>query len=420
MAKYYRSDPWNYGAYETGRTRPPKKKGCLTPLLLMTVIALSGLVSVLSFLNVRLFAQLNNAKAKHEDTVSIVREMAEETASIESMPEETILAAPAEEVQAHLDLVPSETSVSTATQDNGLSLQEIYAKNIDSVVSITCQLSRGSSSGTGVIFSSQGYIVTNHHVIEDARAITVLLTDERQLEAKVIGADSASDLAVLYVEGENLIAAEFGDSTQLRVGDSVAAIGDPLGSELRGTLTNGIVSAINRDVSVGGRTMTLIQTNAAINSGNSGGPLINCYGQVIGINTLKISDSASSAGVEGLGFAIPSATVKEIVDQLIDQGYVSGRPSLGISGESVSNFYQHYYRMPAGLYITYIESDSDAAAKGIVTGDILLSLGEIRITSEEDLVSALYNLNPGDSVTAIIYRYGMQYQVDLTLSEANG
>ena len=420
MAKYYRSDPWNYGAYETGRTRPPKKKGCLTPLLLMTVIALSGLVSVLSFLNVRLFAQLNNAKAKHEDTVSIVREMAEETASIESMPEETILAAPAEEVQAHLDLVPSETSVSTVTQDNGLSLQEIYAKNIDSVVSITCQLSRGSSSGTGVIFSAQGYIVTNHHVIEDARAITVLLTDERQLEAKVIGADSASDLAVLYVEGENLIAAEFGDSTQLRVGDSVAAIGDPLGSELRGTLTNGIVSAINRDVSVGGRTMTLIQTNAAINSGNSGGPLINCYGQVIGINTLKISDSASSAGVEGLGFAIPSATVKEIVDQLIDQGYVSGRPSLGISGESVSNFYQHYYRMPAGLYITYIESDSDAAAKGIVTGDILLSLGEIRITSEEDLVSALYNLNPGDSVTAIIYRYGMQYQVDLTLSEANG
>ena len=420
MAKYYRSDPWNYGAYETGRTRPPKKKGCLTPLLLMTVIALSGLVSVLSFLNVRLFAQLNNAKAKHEDTVSIVREMAEETASIESMPEETILAAPAEEVQAHLDLVPSETSVSTVTQDNGLSLQEIYAKNIDSVVSITCQLSRGSSSGTGVIFSAQGYIVTNHHVIEDARAITVLLTDERQLEAKVIGADPASDLAVLYVEGDDLIAAEFGDSTQLRVGDSVAAIGDPLGSELRGTLTNGIVSAINRDVSVGGRTMTLIQTNAAINSGNSGGPLINCYGQVIGINTLKISDSASSAGVEGLGFAIPSATVKEIVDQLIDQGYVSGRPSLGISGESVSNFYQHYYRMPAGLYITYIESDSDAAAKGIVTGDILLSLGEIRITSEEDLVSALYNLNPGDSVTAIIYRYGMQYQVELTLSEANG
>ena len=422
MAKYYHSDPWNYGAYETGRTRPPKKKGCLTPLLLMTVIALSGLVSLLSFLNVRLFAQLNTANAKHEDTVSIIREMemSEASSAPECLPEETVLAVPAEEVQAHLDLVPSETSVSTVTQDNGLSLQDIYAKNIDSVVSITCHGRYGASSGTGVIFSSQGYIVTNHHVIENAQAITVLLTDERVLEAKVIGADAPSDLAVLYVEGEDLTAAEFGDSTQLRVGDSVAAIGDPLGSELRGTLTNGIVSAINRDVSVGGRTMTLIQTNAAINSGNSGGPLINCYGQVIGINTLKISDSASSAGVEGLGFAIPSATVKEIVDQLIGQGYVSGRPSLGITGESVSNFYQHYYRMPAGFYITEVAPDSDAAAKGIVTGDILLGLGETRISSEEDLQSALYNLNPGDSVTAIIYRYGVQYQVDLTLSEANG
>ena len=420
MAKYYRSDPWNYGAYETGRTRPPKKKGCLTPLLLMTVIALSGLVSVLSFLNVRLFAQLNTAKVKHEDTVSIVREMADETAAAGNVPEETALAVPAEEVQAHLDLVPSETSVSTVTQENGLSLQDIYAKNIDSVVSINCRLRNGSSSGTGVIFSNQGYIVTNHHVIENAREITVLLTDERILEATVIGADAASDLAVLYVEGEDLIAAEFGDSTQLRVGDSVAAIGDPLGSELRGTLTNGIVSAINRDVNVGGRTMTLIQTNAAINSGNSGGPLINCYGQVIGINTLKISDSASSAGVEGLGFAIPSATVKEIVDQLIGQGYVSGRPSLGITGEGVSNFYQHYYRMPAGLYITEIDPNSDAAVKGIVTGDILLSIDETRISSQEDLTNALYNYNSGDSVTAIIYRYGVQYQVSLILSEANG
>ena len=422
MAKYYRSEPWDYGAYETGRTRPPKKKGCLTPLLLMTVIALSGLVSVLSFLNVRLFAQLNNAKAKHEDTVSIVREieMAEESSVTESTTEGTFPEISALETQAHLDLVPSETSVSTATQENGLSLQDIYARNIDSVVSITCHLGRSSSTGTGVIFNSQGYIVTNHHVIADAQEITVLLTDERVLEATVVGTDAASDLAVLYVEGDDLKPAEFGDSTQLRVGDSVAAIGDPLGSELRGTLTNGIVSAINRDVNVGGRTMTLIQTNAAINSGNSGGPLINCYGQVIGINTLKISDRASSAGVEGLGFAIPSATVKEIVDQLIDQGYVSGRPSLGIIGEGVSNFYQHYYRMPAGLYITHIDPDSDAAARGIVAGDILLAIDDTRIGSQEELNNALYNLNAGDSVTVIIYRYGMQYQVDLVLSEANG
>ena len=422
MAKYYRSDPWDYGAYETGRTRPPKKRGCLTPLLLMTVIALSGLVSVLSFLNVRLFAQLNTAKAKHEDTVSIVREIEEsrESETPETVPEETCLAAPAAEAQPHLDLVPSETSVSTFTQEQGLSLQEIYARNIDSVVSITCTYRNGSSSGTGVIFSTEGYIVTNHHVIEGAQAITVLLTDERILEATLIGTDAVSDLAVLHVEEGNLTAAEFGDSTQLRVGDSVAAIGDPLGSEFRGTLTNGIVSAINRDVTMEGRTMTLIQTNAAINSGNSGGPLINCYGQVIGINTLKIGDNASSAGVEGLGFAIPSATVKEIVDQLIDQGYVSGRPSLGIYGEGVSSFYQHYYRMPAGLYITQVLLDSDAASRGIIPGDILISIDNTRITNMDDLNSIIYNYNPGDSVTVVFYRQGFQYQVNLTLAEANG
>ena len=422
MAKYYRSDPWDYGAYETGRTRPPKKKGCLTPLLLMTVIALSGLVSVLSFLNVRLFAQLNTAKAKQEDTMSIVREIEESMESVapETAPEETCLPAPAAESQPHLDLVPSETSVSTFTQDNGLPLQEIYAKNIDSVVSITCSYRNGSSTGTGVIFSEEGYIITNHHVIEGAREITVLLTDERVLEATLVGADAVSDLAVLHVEDENLKAAEFGDSTQLRVGDSVAAIGDPLGSELRGTLTNGIVSAINRDVTMGGRTMTLIQTNAAINSGNSGGPLINCYGQVIGINTLKIGDNASYAGVEGLGFAIPSVTVKEIVDQLIDQGYVSGRPSLGITGEGVSSFYQHYYRMPAGLYITEVDVNSDAANRGIIAGDILVSINNTRITNQDALNYALYNYNPGDTVTVVIYRQGFQYQVDLVLSESNG
>ena len=422
MAKYYRSDPWDYGAYETGRTRPPKKKGCLTPFLLMAVIALSGLVSALSFLNVRLFSQLKTANVQNQNTMSIIREMEEneEAAIPEDYCAETEAMAKAAGSQTMLDLVPSETSADTFTQDQGLSLQEIYARNINSVVSITCSSGYSSSTGTGVIFSDQGYIVTNYHVIEDAWAVNVLLTDERQFEATLVGADAATDLAVLYIEGTGLSAAEFGDSTQLRVGDSVAAIGDPLGSEFRGTLTNGIVSAINRDVSVNSRTMTLIQTNAAINSGNSGGPLINCYGQIIGINTLKIGDNASYAGVEGLGFAIPSATVKEVVDQLISQGYVSGRPTLGIWGEGVSRFYQHYYQMPAGLYIGEIDPESDAAAQGLVIGDILLSINDIRITSMEEMENAIYDLNPGDTVTAIIYRYGTQYQVDLVLSEATG
>jgi serine protease Do len=227
-----------------------------------------------------------------------------------------------------------------------------------------------------------------------------------------------SDLAVLRITAENLIPAEFGDSSVLRVGDSVAAIGDPLGEEFRGTLTNGIVSAINRDVTTGGRTLTLIQTNAALNSGNSGGPLINCYGQVIGINTMKIGAFSDGAGVEGLGFAIPSTTVKEIVEQLIDQGYVSGRPALGITGESVSNFYQYYYRMPAGLYITELEEGCDAEEKGITSGDILISIGSSRITDMDSLREALYKCEVGDAVQLIIYRSGRQYSVTVTLHEA--
>jgi len=189
---------------------------------------------------------------------------------------------------------------------------------------------------------------------------------------------------------------------------------------LRGTFTDGIVSAINRDVTVGGRTMTLIQTNAALNSGNSGGPLINCFGQVIGINTLKIGDFVDSAGVEGIGFAIPSSTVKIIVDQLIDQGYVSGRPTLGIRGEGVSPFYQRYYLMPSGLFITELDPDSDAAKKGIQTDDILMSVNGNYISSMDDLNQILYGSSVGDTVEAIIYRAGKQYRVYLTLSESKG
>jgi serine protease Do len=185
-------------------------------------------------------------------------------------------------------------------------------------------------------------------------------------------------------------------------------------------MTDGIISAINRDIQVEGRTMNLIQTNAALNSGNSGGPLINCYGQVIGINTMKMGDTMSIAGVEGLGFAIPSATVKEIVDQLVNQGYVSGRPTLGIQGEALDTFYQYYYRLPAGVYVTAVEYGSDAHKVGIEVGDLILSVGSTRVTSFDELRSAVLNFQVGDTVEVIVYRGGQQYRVELTLSEYKG
>ncbi|MBR3972504.1 MAG: trypsin-like peptidase domain-containing protein [Oscillospiraceae bacterium] len=420
---YSEKDPWDRGLYETGRTRPPKSHGGLIAVLLVVVIFLSGVVSVLSILNVRLFAQLNSQGLHEDDPVSIVSQTPETTGALnayEPSVQETDPPAEIEGTCPSFKLNPTPNSYENVPQDGGLSLQQIYEQTIDSVVSISCTLPGGSSTGTGVVLSEDGYIVTNCHVVENAQSVTVQLTDERTFPASLVGADAVSDLAVLRIEAENLTAAQFGDSSAMRVGDSVVAIGDPLGVEFRGSMTDGIVSAINRDVSADGRTLTLIQTNAALNSGNSGGPLINCYGQVIGINTMKISTFVDEAGVEGLGFAIPSATVKEIVEQLVSQGYVSGRPTLGLFGEGVSSFYQYYYRMPSGLYISEVDASSDAARAGIEPGDILISVNNTRISGQEDLNTILYGSEVGDTVQVVIYRSGRKYNVTLTLTESKG
>ena len=422
--RHTEKDPWDRGLYETGRTRPPKRHSGIIAILLVLVIFLSGLVSVLGILNVKLFTQLADLAMDEDDAISFINETEETSALPEShdisddTPEATD--APAAPCTASIELSPTPDSVENIPQEGGLSLQEIYDRSIDSVVSISCAARESSSTGTGVILSDDGYVVTNCHVVEDAVSISVLLTDGSTFDATLVGSDAISDLAVLHIDAGNLTPANFGDSTSLRVGDSVVAIGDPLGIEFRGTMTNGIVSAINRDVTTDGRTMTLIQTNAALNSGNSGGPLINCYGQVIGINTMKISTFTDDAGVEGLGFAIPSATVKEIVEQLVSQGYVSGRPTLGLSGSGVSNFYQYYYRMPSGLYISEVDENSSAAQAGIDAGDILISVDDTRITDADSLASVLYNYEVGDTVTVIIYRAGRQSSIQLTLTEAKG
>ena len=318
---------------------------------------------------------------------------------------------------ARLHISESPLSQENIPEEGALSWQKVYEKVIPSVVSISCSGRGGSSSGTGVIMPRNGYIITNAHVVENAQSIEVLLTDGRYLPARLVGSDSLSDLAVLFVEEKNLTPAEFGDSAALRVGDAVVAIGDPLGIELRGTMTDGIISAINRDLTTGGRTLSLIQTSAALNSGNSGGPLVNCYGQVVGINTMKIGDYASSAGVEGLGFAIPMTTVKDVVEQLLNQGYVAGRPTLGLEGQMVSPFYQMYYRLPAGLMITAIDPASDAFAKGLQTGDILLYLDGRAVSSLSVLSEGVNSHAVGESVNVILYRAGQEYAVDLTVTE---
>lgn len=418
--KHKHTDPWDEGVYGTGNTQPPKSHGSIIALLLIVVILLSGIVSVLGILNVHLFKELEQLNQVVDSVPMSFSEGGEiAVPSVSTEPTEDLVSIHAGDGVSIL-LSPSPESVANIPQEGGLSWQEIYEKNISTVVSITAETLHSTTSGTGVIISELGYIVTNCHVVEDAVSIHVLLTDDRSFHAHVVGMDPISDLAVLHIEATDLTAAEFGDSGAIQVGDAVAAIGDPLGQALRGSMTDGIISAINRDVRVAGRNMTLLQTNAALNAGNSGGPLVNCYGQVIGINTMKISAFAETSGVEGLGFAIPSATVKDIVDQLVKQGYVSGRPTLGLKGDSISLFDQYYYRWPAGLFLTEVEENSDACLKGIEPGDILLSINDQPITSQDALEEALYSLNVGDSVEVEIYRNGTQHQITLTLTEARG
>lgn len=413
-------DEWEDSVWQTGCTQPPKNRGGLLALLLILVIFLCGIITVLSILNIRLFQKLQ----MQEDNELAISFTAGETIAEEPVMTVETGALPQPATQQPLsvasvgiDLHESEMSIENVPMEGAMSLQDIYVRNIESVVSITCMGHNSTSTGTGVIFSEQGYIVTNAHVVEGGVTLSVQLTDGRVLPAELIGRDEVTDLAVLFIDGDNLISAQFGDSSALRVGDTVVAIGDPLGVEFRGTYTDGIVSAINRDVNMDGRKMTLIQTNAALNSGNSGGPLINCYGQVVGINTMKIGTFTDRSGVEGLGFAIPSATVKDIVDQLIHQGYVSGRPAIGIAGDTLSAFYQHYYRMPAGLYITEVDHNSDAYSKGIQAGDILISLDGQRIQTMEELKAFLYGCEVGQTIQTVIYRSGQQYMVELQLRE---
>ena len=294
-----------------------------------------------------------------------------------------------------------------------LTAQEIYQRVNPSVVTVLAQLDGSVSVGTGVIFRSDGYILTNHHVLAGGRDCSITLDTGQSYEARYVAGDERNDLAVLKVELTGLPAATFGDSDQLAVGDRVYAIGNPLGVELRGTLTDGIVSAINRDVWVDGRTMTLIQTNAALNSGNSGGPLINAYGQVVGINTIKMSSSYST--IEGLGFAIPSASIRRLVNDLLTYGEVQPEPTFGVTVNQLGTWLEEDLR---GIQVIDVTAGSAADLAGIRTGDFILSAAGTPVNSSQDLLRVRRGLYVGDQVTMEIWRDGQRLEVTLELNDA--
>jgi serine protease Do len=279
----------------------------------------------------------------------------------------------------------------------------------------------GTATGTGIIMTADGYILTNAHVVEDAVSVTVILNDDDKTEyqATVIGEDSSADIAVLKIQADNLTPAEFGDSDNLVVGDYAYAIGNPLGFELSNTFTPGIISGLDRTVTINDNEMTLIQTSAAINSGNSGGPLVNSKGQVIGIVSSKISSSysSSSASVEGLGFAIPITSAKTIIDDLVTYGYVTGRPQLGITAETIDDTMARYYNVPVGVYVRFMDSNGAAAEAGLQVGDIITGINGETISSSTELSTELKKYNAGDTIQVNYYRNGSELTVSVTLHE---
>ena len=410
-----------------GRGRSRRRSNWLGTFvaILLLVILTCGVVYVTFFADVHvqrtgngLLLYFGTRQAQPAETHTVSQsETPAQAETPEADTSSTLAAQPAENppsVEIESSPAAPATPASEDEADGALSLQEIYKKCIGSVVSITASAQSGKSSGTGIVLSADGYLITNHHVIENAQVIAVQTSDDRQFQASIIGSDEASDLAVLKVDATDLQPAEFGDSGKLAVGDRVVAIGDPLGAQLRGTMTSGIVSAINRDLEVNDRTMTLIQTDAALNNGNSGGPLINCYGQVIGINTMKLR-SYYSTTAEGLGFAIPMAVAKPILEELMENGYVAGRPAIGISYDTLPLAFRIYYNLPEGVYISAVYDGSDAQAKGVAAGDIITAVNGTRVTSIDELNRVKNQFTAGDSITLTLYNGGSYRDVEVTL-----
>ena len=440
--------------------KPPKKpNGGKTFLKVAAAIAALGIVSVSSIEVYKLFGakQQNTApnwSSSAETNVKSSETEAQTDAATEGRDQERV----SETTPASAGVTNSGGSwVNMAAPADALTIPQIVEKAMPSAVGISSTFEytaptmgnsfwgfgfydnyggnaqqgtkqQVSATGSGIVMSSDGYIITNAHVIYDtesqykagkATSVKVVMGEnhDQEYEAEIVGYDVQTDLAVLKIDADGLVPAEFGNSDDLSVGELVVAIGNPLGFELYGTTTCGIVSALNREVTIDDRTMSLIQTDAAINSGNSGGPLLNAYGQVVGINSMKMGSTYGSASVEGLGFAIPIADAKGIIDSLINNGYVTGRPQLGITGVNVTESDADRFNLPQGVYVYAVGEGSAAEEAGIRQGDIITAVDGNEITTMDELNELKNKHSAGETITLSISRSGETLDVELVLQE---
>ncbi len=400
---------WDFNRYESASApKPPKKKssgkgfkvflGIIAAVLGCCIIALAAF-GIMSFVD---GFRKTPADSNHGSSYS---QSQQESQSKNETPPLSLQGKP-------------DSGEAVVSTDGKLSATEIYKQVSPSVVGVVVyqysQSFEPIGEGSGIIISADGYILTNAHVVKGAEAIRVVLYNEQEYDARLIGSDEQTDIAVLKIDETNLTAAELGDSAEIEVGETVYAIGNPGGIALQSSFTNGIVSGLNRVITTqdSSYAMNVIQTNAAINPGNSGGALVNEYGQVIGITSSKLAD----VDYEGIGFAIPTATAIPIVQEVIEHGYVSGRAMLGITGKSIDSVEARYYNVPLGVQIVTINENGAFAGTEAATGDIITRFGSTEITSMEDLQACLAESTPGDTVEVTLYRYSATKNNDRTFT----
>ncbi len=393
--------------YSVNPTSPEKKKkhtGKIIAAVLIACLLVGGTASGVSY-----YYHFNETNETNEPTETENSEVLEETP-----------ASTTENSAINTTVI----DVTTNSTETTMTPQDVYEHYVNAVVAISNestttnyfgQISQTASSGSGMILTKDGYILTNNHVVSGAETLTVLTTDGEEYDATVIGADSENDVALIKIEGTDFPTVSVGDSDSIQVGEQVCAIGNPLG-ELTNTLTVGYVSALNREITEStGSSINMFQTDCAINSGNSGGPIFDMNGNVMGITTAKPSSSSSAATVEGIGFCIPINDAMDIVDDLLQYGYVKGRVSMGISCQDMNSFMQ-YYNLPIGPYILMVGEGSAAEKAGLQKGDMILEIDGESTESITDMKVKLKKYQPGDTATIKIYRTESSETMELQIT----
>ena len=390
--------------YNVRQPEPKKKSGSRRVVALALVCALIGGLGGGAAVGMALRGGASAAPAAVEESKD------QEPDAVETEAETKKEAEASEE---HDNIRSTVIEVTTNSPATTMVPQDVYEKYVNAVVAIANegtatnvfgQISPTASSGSGFIISEDGYIVTNNHVVAGAETLTVTMTSGEEFEAEIIGADAENDVALIKIDASGLPTVAIGESGSIEVGQQVCAIGNPLG-ELTNTLTVGYVSALDREINENGTPINMFQTDCAINAGNSGGPIFDMHGNVIGITTAKYSANGTyQASIEGIGFCVPIDDAMDIISDLLQYGYVKGRAYLGISCQAISSTVTQYYHLPVGVYVYSIEEGSAAEKAGMKEVDIITAIDGTEIESITELKSRLKEFTAGDTAILSVYR----------------